>query len=146
LVTLVGLISKKWHPDRTIRQRTAAQGAGKLEAIAQAARIRLRAPHDDERRNRCRPFSVDSRQRCRRSRANSIGLVLVGGMTVGTIFTLFIVPSLYMLIAKEHHEKSLESRKTRHPPKMSILHRNMRWRGMETATVGSKADERRKCR
>jgi len=38
---------------------------------------------------------------------NSIGLVLVGGMTIGTIFTLFIVPSLYMLIAKEHHERSL---------------------------------------
>jgi len=33
---------------------------------------------------------------------NSIGLVLVGGMTIGTIFTLLIVPSLYMLIAKEH--------------------------------------------
>ena len=28
-------------------------------------------------------------------------------MTIGTIFTLFIVPSLYMLIAKRHHEKSL---------------------------------------
>ncbi len=28
-------------------------------------------------------------------------------MTIGTIFTLFIVPSLYMLIAKEHHEGSL---------------------------------------
>jgi len=28
-------------------------------------------------------------------------------MTIGTIFTLFIVPSLYMLIAKEHHEKAL---------------------------------------
>ena len=26
-------------------------------------------------------------------------------MTIGTIFTLFIVPSLYMLIAKEHHER-----------------------------------------
>ena len=38
---------------------------------------------------------------------NSIGLVLVGGMTIGTIFTLFIVPSLYMLIAKQHHDKSL---------------------------------------
>src|SRR5437660_9382915 len=38
---------------------------------------------------------------------NSIGLVPVGGMTIGTIFTLFIVPSLYMLIAKEHHEQSL---------------------------------------
>jgi multidrug efflux pump len=34
---------------------------------------------------------------------NSIGLVLVGGMTVGTIFTLFVVPSLYMLIARQHN-------------------------------------------
>jgi multidrug efflux pump len=40
---------------------------------------------------------------------NSIGLVLVGGMTIGTIFTLFIVPSLYMLIAKEHHEGRAEA-------------------------------------
>ena len=29
-------------------------------------------------------------------------------MTIGTIFTLFIVPSLYMLIAKEHHEGRLD--------------------------------------
>ncbi len=40
---------------------------------------------------------------------NSIGLVLVGGMSIGTIFTLFIVPSLYMLIAKEHHETALST-------------------------------------
>jgi multidrug efflux pump len=33
---------------------------------------------------------------------NSIGLVLVGGMTVGTIFTLFVVPCLYVLLAKQH--------------------------------------------
>ena len=33
---------------------------------------------------------------------NSIGLVLVAGMAIGTLFTLFIVPSLYMLIAKDH--------------------------------------------
>ena len=31
---------------------------------------------------------------------NSIGLVLVGGMTIGTLFTLFIVPSLYVLLAQ----------------------------------------------
>ena len=35
---------------------------------------------------------------------NSIGLVLVGGMSIGTIFTLFIVPSLYVLIARTHNE------------------------------------------
>lgn len=33
---------------------------------------------------------------------NSIGLVLVGGMTIGTLFTLFVIPSVYMLIAKDH--------------------------------------------
>jgi multidrug efflux pump len=33
---------------------------------------------------------------------NSIGLVLVGGMFVGTLFTLFVVPSIYMLIARDH--------------------------------------------
>jgi multidrug efflux pump len=36
---------------------------------------------------------------------NSIGLVLVGGMTIGTLFTLFIVPSLYVLLAKDHKAK-----------------------------------------
>ncbi|MBI5063008.1 MAG: efflux RND transporter permease subunit, partial [Desulfatitalea sp.] len=33
---------------------------------------------------------------------NSIGLVLVGGMAVGTFFTLFVIPSIYMLVAREH--------------------------------------------
>jgi multidrug efflux pump len=33
---------------------------------------------------------------------NSIGLVLVGGMAVGTFFTLFVIPSIYMLIARDH--------------------------------------------
>ena len=33
---------------------------------------------------------------------NSIGLVLVGGMFIGTLFTLFVVPSIYMLIARDH--------------------------------------------
>ena len=32
---------------------------------------------------------------------NSIGLVLVAGMAVGTAFTLFLVPAIYVLIAKE---------------------------------------------
>jgi len=31
---------------------------------------------------------------------NSIGVMLVSGMIVGTLFTLFVVPSIYMLIAR----------------------------------------------
>ena len=33
---------------------------------------------------------------------NSIGMVLVTGMTVGTVFTLFVVPVFYSLIAAQH--------------------------------------------
>ncbi len=33
---------------------------------------------------------------------NSIGIVLVDGMAIGTLFTLFIVPPLYVLIARDH--------------------------------------------
>jgi multidrug efflux pump len=33
---------------------------------------------------------------------NSIGIVLVSGMTIGTFFTLLVVPSIYILIAKDH--------------------------------------------
>jgi multidrug efflux pump len=33
---------------------------------------------------------------------NSIGTVLVAGMTVGTLFTLFVVPVFYSLIAAQH--------------------------------------------
>jgi multidrug efflux pump len=39
---------------------------------------------------------------------NSIGIVLVGGMTLGTLFTLFVVPSLYVLIAKQHQKGELD--------------------------------------
>jgi len=33
---------------------------------------------------------------------HSVGLVLVGGLTIGTVLPLFIVPSLYVLLAKPH--------------------------------------------
>jgi multidrug efflux pump len=33
---------------------------------------------------------------------NSIGLVLVAGMVLGTAFTLFFVPAIYVLLARDH--------------------------------------------
>jgi multidrug efflux pump len=34
---------------------------------------------------------------------NSIGIILVAGMIVGTVFTLFVVPVFYSLLAADHH-------------------------------------------
>ncbi len=33
---------------------------------------------------------------------NSIGIMLVSGMIIGTAFTLFVVPSIYVLVARVH--------------------------------------------
>jgi multidrug efflux pump len=33
---------------------------------------------------------------------NSIGITIVAGMALGTLFTLLVIPSIYVLIAKQH--------------------------------------------
>jgi multidrug efflux pump len=41
---------------------------------------------------------------------NSIGWVLVVGMAIGTIFTLFVVPAFYVLLAKDHSKATVAQR------------------------------------
>jgi multidrug efflux pump len=90
------------------------QGLNKLDAIAQAARIRLRPVMMTSVATVAGHFPLTLVTGAGAAARNSIGLVLVGGMTIGTIFTLFIVPSLYMLIAKEHHEKPMSDEADEH--------------------------------
>src|SRR5437870_2667757 len=107
LVTLVGLVSKNGILIVQFANELQRQGLGKLEAVAQAARIRLRPVMMTSVATVCGHLPLCFVSGAGAAARNSIGRVLVGGMTIGTIFTLFIVPSLYMLIAKQHHEKSL---------------------------------------
>ena len=107
LVTLVGLVSKNGILIVQFANELQRQGLSKLAAVAQAARIRLRPIMMTTAATVAGHFPLTLVSGAGAAARNSIGLVLVGGMTIGTIFTLFIVPSLYMLIAKEHHEKSL---------------------------------------
>ena len=107
LVTLVGLVSKNGILIVQFANQLQRQGLAKLPAVAQASRIRLRPIMMTSVATVAGHFPLTLVTGAGAAARNSIGLVLVGGMTIGTIFTLFIVPSLYMLIAKEHHEKSL---------------------------------------
>src|SRR3989440_6722017 len=107
LVTLVGLVSRNGILIVQFANEMQRKGMTKLAAVAQAARIRLRPIMMVSVATVAGHFPLTLVTGAGAAARNSIGLVLVGGMTIGTIFTLFIVPSLYMLIAKEHHEKSL---------------------------------------
>jgi multidrug efflux pump len=105
LVTLVGLVSKNGILIVQFANELQRQGMAKLAAVAQAARIRLRPIMMTTVATVAGHFPLTLVTGAGAAARNSIGLVLVGGLTIGTIFTLFIVPSLYMLIAKEHHER-----------------------------------------
>src|SRR6266404_411406 len=107
LVTLVGLVAKNGILIVEFANKLQRTGLSKLDAIAQAARIRLRPVMMTSVATVAGHFPLTLVTGAGAAARNSIGLVLVGGMTIGTIFTLFIVPSLYMLIAKQHHGKSL---------------------------------------
>src|SRR5215468_2809213 len=107
LVTLVGLVSKNGILIVQFANELQRKGLAKLAAVAEAARIRLRPIMMTSVATVAGHFPLTLVTGAGAAARNSIGLVLVGGLTIGTIFTLFIVPSLYMLIAKEHHEKSL---------------------------------------
>jgi len=44
----------------------------------------------------------------------NMGLVIASGLAIGTLFTLFVVPAVYMLIAADH-SKHAESEEAAEP-------------------------------
>ncbi len=102
LVTLVGLVSKNGILIVEFANKLQLQGLPKLEAVRQAAMIRLRPVLMTTAATIAGHFPLTLVTGAGAAARNSIGLVLVGGMFVGTLFTLFVVPSIYMLIARDH--------------------------------------------
>ncbi len=102
LVTLVGLVSKNGILIVEFANRLQLDGHPKLEAVREAAMTRLRPILMTSAATIAGHFPLTLVSGAGAAARNSIGLVLVGGMFVGTLFTLFVVPSIYMLIARDH--------------------------------------------
>ncbi len=102
LVTLVGLIAKNGILIVEFANVLQEQGRPKLAAIREASLTRLRPILMTTVATVVGHFPLTLVTGPGAAARNSIGLVLVGGMTIGTIFTLLVLPSLYMLIAKDH--------------------------------------------
>ncbi|MBX5481224.1 MAG: efflux RND transporter permease subunit [Myxococcaceae bacterium] len=109
LVTLCGLIAKNGILLVEFANVQQLAGLSKLEAIRQAARIRFRPIIMTTTATVAGHFPLTLVHGPGAEARNSIGFVLVGGMTIGTLFTLFVVPSLYVLIARQHREGRRES-------------------------------------
>ncbi len=105
LVTLVGLVSKNGILIVEFANGQQEAGLSKLEAIKVAAATRLRPVLMTTVATVVGHFPLTLVTGAGAVARNSIGIVLVGGMSIGTLFTLFVVPSLYVLIAKDHRAK-----------------------------------------
>jgi len=102
LVTLVGLVSKNGILIVEFANKLQLRGRSKREAVREAALTRLRPILMTSGATVAGHFPLTLVTGAGAAARNSIGLVLVGGMTIGTLFTLLVIPSIYMLVARDH--------------------------------------------
>jgi multidrug efflux pump len=102
LITLVGLIAKNGILIVEFANHLQETGLSKLQAIIGAATTRLRPILMTTAATICGHFPLVLAKGPGAGARNSIGIMLVSGMFIGTVFTLFVVPSIYMLVAKTH--------------------------------------------
>ena len=109
LITLVGLVSKNGILIVEFANHLQETGKDKLAAVIEAASTRLRPILMTTAATVVGHFPLVLATGPGAGARNSIGIMLVSGMIIGTVFTLFVVPSIYMLVARRHTAESFES-------------------------------------
>ncbi|HEX7089956.1 MAG TPA: efflux RND transporter permease subunit [Longimicrobiales bacterium] len=102
LITLVGLIAKNGILIVEFANTLQARGLAKLDALREAALTRLRPVLMTTAATVFGHMPLVFVSGPGSEARNSIGIVLVAGMIIGTLFTMFIVPVFYSLIAADH--------------------------------------------
>ena len=102
LITLVGLIAKNGILIVEFANRLQEQRRSKIAAIREASMTRLRPVLMTTAATVFGHMPLVFVTGAGAEARNSIGIMLVTGMTIGTLFTLFILPAVYMLLAADH--------------------------------------------
>jgi multidrug efflux pump len=102
LITLIGLVTKNGILIVEFANHLQRQGLTKIEAIRQGACIRLRPVLMTTGATVIGHFPLVLVSGAGAEARNSIGIILVAGMLLGTFFTLVILPSMYLALASKH--------------------------------------------
>ena len=102
LITLVGLVSRNGILITQFANHLQEEGRTKLQAVIEAAGTRLRPILMTTAATVMGHLPLVFARGPGAGARNSIGIMLVSGMIIGTAFTLFVVPSIYVLVAKTH--------------------------------------------
>jgi multidrug efflux pump len=100
LITLVGLVAKNGILIVEFANHLQETGLDKLRAIVEASGTRLRPILMTTAATVVGHFPLVLATGPGAGARNSIGIMLVSGMIIGTLFTLFVVPSIYVLVAR----------------------------------------------
>ncbi len=111
LITLVGLVAKNGILIVEFSNHLQEKGLDKLGAVVEAATTRLRPILMTTAATVVGHMPLIFASGPGAGARNSIGIMLVSGMIIGTMFTLFVVPSIYVLVARTHRaEAGVEER------------------------------------
>ncbi|HJT17337.1 MAG TPA: efflux RND transporter permease subunit, partial [Thermoanaerobaculia bacterium] len=102
LITLVGLIARNGILIVEFANELQLEGLDKLNAVMEAAGTRLRPILMTTAATVMGHLPLVFAKGPGAGARNSIGIMLVTGMIIGTCFTLFVVPSIYVLVARTH--------------------------------------------
>jgi multidrug efflux pump len=100
LITLVGLVSKNGILIVEFANHLQEEGLDKVRAVIQASATRLRPILMTTAATVAGHTPLILAHGPGAAARNSIGTVLVSGMIIGTAFTLFVVPAIYVVVAK----------------------------------------------
>jgi multidrug efflux pump len=101
LVTLVGLITKHGILIVEFANQLREQGRAKMEAVVESAVLRLRPILMTTGAMVLGAVPLALADGAGAESRQQIGWVIVGGMSLGTLLTLFVVPTAYTLISRE---------------------------------------------
>ncbi|TXL73945.1 efflux RND transporter permease subunit [Vineibacter terrae] len=111
LVTLVGLITKNGILIVEFANQLQDQGRSRLDAVIEAATLRLRPILMTTAAMVLGAVPLVTAGGAGAESRNQIGLVIVGGLVLGTVLTLFVVPTVYTLLARDRSAgRSAETR------------------------------------
>jgi multidrug efflux pump len=105
LITLVGLVAKNGILIVEFSRHLQLEGLDKSQAVIQAASVRLRPILMTTAATVLGHFPLVLVSGAGAAARNSIGLMLVAGMLIGTFFTLFVLPVIYSYLAQTHNKR-----------------------------------------
>jgi len=106
LVSLIGLISKHGILIVRFANDLQLQGRSKREAVEEAAAIRLRPILMTTAAMVLGVMPLILASGAGAAARFNLGLVIATGISIGTCFTLFVVPAIYLLIARTHTQEA----------------------------------------